>query len=134
MVCSMSSEAASGAMTGLRVIDLTRVLGGPYCTQILADHGADVIKVEPPAGDEGRDWGPPFHGEAAAYCVGITSTKRSIGLDLASEAGRAVLMKMLESADVLIENFKPGTLDKWGIGSDERRAEFPKRVHGRLCG
>ena len=89
----MSSEAAPGAMTGLRVIDLTRVLGGPYCTQILADHGADVIKVEPPAGDEVRDWGPPFHDEDAAYFVGINRNKRSIGLDLASEGGRTVLMK-----------------------------------------
>jgi crotonobetainyl-CoA:carnitine CoA-transferase CaiB-like acyl-CoA transferase len=104
----MDSPAAAGAMAELRVIDLTRVLGGPYCTQILADHGADVIKVEPPAGDEVRDWGPPFHEEDAAYFVGINRNKRSIGLDLASEGGRAVLMKMLESADVLIENFKPG--------------------------
>src|SRR5258708_6085712 len=95
----MNSQAAPGAMTGLRVIDLTRVLGGPYCTQILADHGADVIKVEPPAGDEVRDWGPPFHGDDAAYFVGINRNKRSIGLDLASEGGRAVLMKMLEGAD-----------------------------------
>ena len=130
----MSSEAAPGAMTGLRVIDLTRVLGGPYCTQILADHGADVIKVEPPAGDEVRDWGPPFHEEDAAYFVGINRNKRSIGLDLASEGGRAVLMKMLESADVLIENFKPGTLDKWGIGNDVLRAKFPKLVHCRISG
>src|SRR5664279_5797123 len=103
----MTTEDAPGAMTGLRVIDLTRVLGGPYCTQILADHGADVIKVEPPAGDEVRDWGPPFHDDDAAYFVGITRNTRSIGLDLASEGGRVVLMKMLESADVLIENFKP---------------------------
>ena len=130
----MSSEAAPGAMTGLRVIDLTRVLGGPYCTQILADHGADVIKVEPPAGDEVRDWGPPFHEEDAAYFVGINRNKRSIGLDLASEGGRVVLMKMLESADVLIENFKPGTLDKWGIGNDVLRAKFPKLVHCRISG
>src|SRR6202140_3658532 len=93
----MTNQEAPGAMTGLRVIDLTRVLGGPYCTQILADHGADVIKVEPPAGDEVRDWGPPFHGDDAAYFVGINRNKRSIGLDLASEGGRAVL---LESADV----------------------------------
>src|SRR3981189_3431054 len=89
---------APGAMTGLRVIDLTPVLAGPYCTQILADHGADVIKVEPPAGDEVRDWGPPFHGEDAAYFVGINPNNRSIGPDLASEGGRAVLMKRPEGA------------------------------------
>ena len=130
----MTTETAPGAMAGLRVIDLTRVLGGPYCTQILADHGADVIKVEPPAGDEVRDWGPPFHGEDAAYFVGINRNKRSIGLDLASEGGRVVLMKMLESADVLIENFKPGTLDKWGIGNDVLRAKFPRLVHCRISG
>ena len=130
----MTTETAPGAMAGLRVIDLTRVLGGPYCTQILADHGADVIKVEPPAGDEVRDWGPPFHGEDAAYFVGINRNKRSIGLDLASEGGRVVLMKMLESADVLIENFKPGTLDKWGIGNEVLRAKFPKLVHCRISG
>ena len=78
---------------------------------ILADHGADVIKVEPPAGDETRDWGRPSMRTDAAYFVGINRNKRSIGLDLASEGGRAVLMKLLEGADVLIENFKPGTLD-----------------------
>src|SRR6201992_409019 len=116
----MISPFVPGAMAGLRVIDLTRVLGGPYCTQILADHGADVIKVEPPAGDEVRDWSRPFHDEHAAYFSGINRTKRSIGLDLASEGGRAVLMKMLENADVLIENFKPGTPDKWGIAHEVR--------------
>jgi crotonobetainyl-CoA:carnitine CoA-transferase CaiB-like acyl-CoA transferase len=123
-----------GAMAGLRVIDLTRVLGGPYCTQILADHGADVIKVEPPAGDEVRDWGPPFHGEDAAYFIGINRNKRSIGLDLASPGGREVLLKLLDGADVLIENFKPGTLDKWGIGSEVLSARFPKLVHCRISG
>src|SRR6202030_1061783 len=130
----MTSETGPGAMTGLRGIDLTRVLGGPYCPQTLADHGADVVKVEPPAGDEVRDWGPPFHGEDAAYFVGINRNKRSIGLDLASEGGRAVLMKLLESGDVLIENFKPGTLEQWGIGSDVLRAKFPKLVHCRISG
>src|SRR5260370_6010154 len=130
----MTTENTAGAMSGLRVIDLTRVLGGPYCTQILADHGADVIKVEPPPGDEVRDWGPPFDGDDAAYFVGINRNKRSIGLDLASEGGRAVLMKMLAGADVLIENFKPGTLDKWGIGNDVLRARFPRLVHCRISG
>jgi crotonobetainyl-CoA:carnitine CoA-transferase CaiB-like acyl-CoA transferase len=130
----MTTENAAGAMTGLRVIDLTRVLGGPYCTQILADHGADVIKVEPPAGDEVRDWGPPFHDDDAAYFIGINRNKRSIGLDLASPGGRDVLLKMLESADVLIENFKPGTLDKWGIGNEMLSAKFPRLVHCRISG
>ncbi|MGY2931407.1 crotonobetainyl-CoA:carnitine CoA-transferase CaiB-like acyl-CoA transferase [Bradyrhizobium sp. GM6.1] len=134
MTEAASSGAAMGAMSGLRVIDLTRVLGGPYCTQILADHGADVIKVEPPAGDEVRDWGPPFHEEDAAYFIGINRNKRSIGLDLASEGGRTVLLKMLESADVLIENFKPGTLEKWGIGNEVLREKFPRLVHCRICG
>src|ERR1700741_3962422 len=130
----MTSDSTTGTMTGLRVIDLTRVLGGPYSTQILADHGADVIKIEPPAGDEVRDWGPPFHGEDAAYFVGINRNKRSIGLDLASDGGRGVLMKLLEGADVLIENFKPGTLDKWGIGNEVLRLKFPKLVHCRISG
>ena len=130
----MTPENARGAMTGLRVIDLTRVLGGPYCTQILADHGADVIKVEPPAGDEVRDWGPPFHEEDAAYFIGINRNKRSIGLDLAAPGGREVLLKLLEGADVLIENFKPGTLDKWGIGNEALGARFPRLVHCRISG
>jgi crotonobetainyl-CoA:carnitine CoA-transferase CaiB-like acyl-CoA transferase len=130
----MTTENAQGAMTGLRVIDLTRVLGGPYCTQILADHGADVIKVEPPAGDEVRDWGPPFHDDDAAYFIGINRNKRSIGLDLAAPGGPDVLLKMLEGADVLIENFKPGTLDKWGIGNEVLSAKFPKLVHCRISG
>src|ERR1700704_3193120 len=97
----MTTENAPGAMAGLRVIDLTRVLGGPYCTQILPPHGPDVIRVEPPAGDEVRDWGPPSHGDDAAYFVGINRNKRSIGLDLATAGGLTVLMKVLEGAAVL---------------------------------
>jgi formyl-CoA transferase len=130
----MTTQAAAGAMAGLRVIDLSRVLGGPYCTQILADHGADIVKVEPPAGDETRDWGPPFHDVDAAYFIGINRNKRSIGIDLASDGGREVLMHMLKDADVLIENFKPGTLDKWGIGNDFLRAKFPRLIHCRISG
>ena len=102
------STMSAGALAGYKVIDLTRVLGGPYCTMILADHGAEVIKVEPPQGDETRDWGPPFNDEGeSAYYQGVNRNKRSIGLDLSSEAGKAVLGKLLEDADVLIENFKP---------------------------
>src|SRR5215468_10629596 len=85
-----------GALAGLKVIDLTRVLGGPYCTMILSDHGAEVIKIEPPHGDEVRDWGPPFHENDASYFIGVNRNKRSIGLDLGKPEGKAVLLKLLE--------------------------------------
>src|SRR5215212_540988 len=99
---------SAGALAGLRVIDLTRVLGGPYCTMVLSDHGAEVIKLEPPQGDEVRDWGPPFDAEGdASYFLGVNRNKRSVGLDLAKPEGRQVLLRLLEGgADVLIENFK----------------------------
>ena len=99
---------SAGALAGLKVIDLTRVLGGPYCTMILSDHGAEVIKVEPPQGDEVREWGPPFQGDAASYFIGVNRNKQSIALDLGKPAGREVLLRLLEDADVLVENFKPG--------------------------
>ena len=125
-----------GALEGLKVIDLSRVLGGPYCGQMLADHGADVIKVEPPQGDETRLWGPPFDAEGiSAYFAGINRNKTTMALDLTKDAGRAVLLKLLESADVLIENFKAGTLEKWGLGYDAVLAQtFPQLVHARITG
>lgn len=131
----MSEQSREGALVGKTIIDLTRVLGGPYCTQILADHGATVIKVEPPRGDETRDWGPPYHGEDAAYFLGVNRNKRSMGLDLTSQEGRSVLLRMLENADVLIENYKPGTMEKWGLGYGETLAKrFPTLVHCRVSG
>ncbi len=124
-----------GALIGLKVIDLTRVLGGPYCTQILGDHGADVIKVEPPQGDEVRDWGPPFHEGEASYYIGINRNKRSIGLDLSRNQGREVLFRLLEAADIVIENFKTGTMEKWGLGYDDvLEARFPRLIHCRISG
>jgi formyl-CoA transferase len=102
----------AGALAGIKVVDLTRVLGGPYCTMILSDHGADVIKVEPPQGDEVRDWGPPFHEGDASYFIGVNRNKRSVALDLGKPEGKAVLMRLLDGADVLIENFKPGSMEK----------------------
>ncbi len=127
---------SGGALAGYRVIDCTRVLGGPYCTMILADHGAEVVKVEPPQGDETRDWGPPFRADGeAAYFQGVNRNKRSIGLDLSKDDGKAVLMRLLEGADVIAENFKPGTLEKWGLGYDEVLSQrFPRLVHCRITG
>ena len=124
-----------GALAGLKVVDLSRVLGGPYGTMILSDHGASVIKVEPPQGDETRDWGPPFdpvHG--AAYFMGVNRNKRSLGLDLSKPAGRTVLLRLLEDADVLVENFKPGTMERWGIGYGDLSPQFPRLVHCRVSG
>jgi formyl-CoA transferase len=129
-----------GALAGLKVVDLTRVLGGPYCTMVLSDHGADVIKLEPPQGDETRDWGPPFTenpdgSRDASYFLGVNRNKRSVGLDLSRPEGRAVLLRLLEGADVLVENFKPGTMERWGLGYEADLApRFPRLVHCRVSG
>lgn len=130
------AAVGAGALAGVKVVDLTRVLGGPYCTMILADHGATVIKVEPPQGDETRDWGPPFREDGeSAYFQGVNRNKRSIGLDLSTDAGKAVLDKLLADADVLIENFKPGTLEKWGLGYEEVLSKrYPRLIHCRVTG
>ncbi len=125
-----------GALDGLKVIDLSRVLGGPYCGQMLADHGAEVIKIEPPQGDETRTWGPPFDKEGiSAYFAGINRNKRTIALDLSKPEGREVLLRLLAEADVLIDNFKTGTMEKWGIGYAATLAKkFPRLVHARVSG
>jgi len=127
---------SAGALAGVKVVDLTRVLGGPYCTMILADHGATVIKVEPPQGDETRDWGPPFREDGeSAYFQGVNRNKRSIGLDLSKDAGKDALARLLADADVLIENFKPGTLEKWGLGyEDVLSKRYPQLIHCRVTG
>ena len=121
-----------GALAGITVIDLSRVLGGPYATQILGDHGADVLKVEPPQGDETRSWGPPFRGGASAYFAGVNRNKRGLVLDLKTEAARETLLGLLAGADVLVENFKTGTLEGWGLGDLTDR--FPRLVHCRVTG
>jgi formyl-CoA transferase len=125
-----------GALEGLKVVDLSRVLGGPYCGQMLADHGAEVIKVEPPQGDETRTWGPPFDQEGiSAYFAGINRNKRTMALDLSRPEGRTVLLRLLEGADVLIDNFKTGTMEKWGIGyADTLSTKFPRLIHARVSG
>jgi len=102
---------------------------------ILSDHGADVIKVEPPQGDETRDWGPPFRDGDASYFIGVNRNKRSIALDLGRPGGRAVLLRLLDGADVLIENFKPGDMEKWGLDYERDLApRFPRLIHCRVSG
>ncbi|GAB7539857.1 CaiB/BaiF CoA transferase family protein [Burkholderia sp. 3C] len=130
----MSTNQVTGALQGLRVIDLSRVLGGPYCTQALADHGAQVIKLEPPDGDETRGWGPPFVGDTASYFVGVNRNKQGICVDLSCEAGRHILWQLLEGADVLVENFKPGTLERWGMDYPLLSKRFPRLIHCAISG
>ncbi len=126
---------ADSALGRLRVVDLSRVLAGPLCTQILADHGADVIKVEPPGGDDTRGWGPPFDGDTAAYFLAANRGKRSVVIDLTTEAGVAQLHGLLAGADVLVENMPPGRLARWGVGEDaEIAARYPRLVHCHISG
>jgi crotonobetainyl-CoA:carnitine CoA-transferase CaiB-like acyl-CoA transferase len=123
------------ALDGLRVVDLSRVLAGPLCTQMLADHGADVVKVEPPAGDETRTFGPPFDASGdAAYFSAVNRGKRSIALDLSKPQGRAIVERLLADADVLVENFLPGTMERWGLGYAALAERHPRLVYCSISG
>ncbi|MBC8118863.1 MAG: CoA transferase, partial [Burkholderiaceae bacterium] len=128
-------ERQRGALDGVRVIDLSRVLAGPLCTQMLADHGADVIKIEPPTGDDTRRLGPPFdeHGDAA-YFSSVNRGKRSVCLDLTQPADRAVLLSLLKDADVLVENFLPGTMKRWGLDEASLAPIFPRLIYCSITG
>jgi len=131
-----ASDLTRGAVTGLKVVDLSRVLAGPLCTQMLADHGADVVKIEPPSGDETRGLGPPFDAAGqAAYFSAVNRGKRGMALDLSRANGRAVLEALLEGADVLVENFLPGTMERWGLGYEANLSErFPRLIYCAISG
>ncbi len=117
------------------VLDLTRILAGPLCTMMLGDMGADVIKVEPPgAGDDTRGWGPPFAAGEAAYFLGVNRNKRSLTLNMAAPPGQKVLAGLIEKADVSIDNFKLGTLEKWGFGDAWFEAHAPQVVRCSITG
>ncbi len=122
------------ALEGVTVLDCTQVMAGPFCTMLLADMGADVIKVEKPGGDDSRRMGPPFiNGESAAF-MGINRNKRSIVLDLRNEADRSVLRRIAAQADVVAENFRPGTMARLGLGPDTLRAEHPELIWVSISG
>lgn len=124
-----------GSLAGIRVVDLTRIVAGPLCTQMLADHGAEVVKVEPPDGDETRRWGPPYvRPGTSAYFTGINRNKTNVCLDLRTPQGQEVLDALLTDADVLVENFKPGTLAKWGLGDEVIAERYPRLVYCRITG
>jgi crotonobetainyl-CoA:carnitine CoA-transferase CaiB-like acyl-CoA transferase len=125
----------NGPLAGFTVLDLTRVLSGPYCTMVLADLGARVIKVEHPGkGDDTRHWGPPFVGVESAYFLSINRNKESVTLDFKPAGGRDVLERLIAHADVLVENFRPGTLARAGFGWEAMRARFPRLVYASISG
>ena len=121
-------------LQGLRVLDLSRVVSGPYCTQMLADHGADVIKVEPPGGDETRRFGPPFAGDDATYFLSINRGKRSIAVDLKTEQGLKLVLDLAARADVVVENFRPGVAERLGVGPKALCVRDPKLIYCSISG
>lgn len=131
----MNEKTQQGALAGLKVVDASRVLAGPFAGQILGDHGADVIKIESPEGDECRAFGPPFVNGSSAYFNAVNRNKRSLVLDLGQEGDRQRWFEILESADVLLENFKLSTLQSWGIEDALWfTRKFPRLVHCRITG
>ncbi|MBX5445746.1 MAG: CoA transferase [Sphaerobacter sp.] len=125
----------SGPFAGVRVLDLSRILSGPYCTMVLADYGAEVIKVERPgAGDDTRHWGPPFIGGESGYFLSINRNKKSITVDMSTPEGREIIYRLARTADVAIENFRPGTADRLGIGYERLRQENPSIIYCSISG
>jgi crotonobetainyl-CoA:carnitine CoA-transferase CaiB-like acyl-CoA transferase len=126
---------AAGALDGIRVLDLTRALAGPYCTLMLGDHGADIIKVEMPGtGDETREWTPPSIKGVSAYYLSINRNKRSVTVDLKNPDGKRVLERLIEKCDVVVENFSPGTLARLGFPDERVRAINPRTILCHISG
>lgn len=121
-------------LEGIRVVDLTRVLSGPFCTMTLADLGADVIKIEPPSGDDTRHWGPPFVNGESTYFMSVNRSKKSITLNLKSQSGAQALWDLIQTADIVVENFRPGTLDRLGFGWEELHRRFPAVILVSISG
>ena len=126
-------------LEGIKVVDLSRVLAGPWCTQLLADLGADVIKIERPgSGDDTRHWGPPWHGDGdsrvAAYFLSANRGKKSAAIDFAKPDGAALVRKLAQGADVVVENFKVGGLDKFGLDAASLQAANPRLIYASITG
>ncbi len=113
----MSADNTESALSGIRVLDFSHALAGPYCTLLLADFGAEVFKLESPGGgDMGRGWGPPFAGGYSSFFLGLNRGKYGISIDLKQQAGVELCLQLIDRMDVLIENFRPGTMDRLGFG------------------
>jgi crotonobetainyl-CoA:carnitine CoA-transferase CaiB-like acyl-CoA transferase len=130
----LPAKGVGQALTGIRIIDFTHVFQGPLATQLLADYGADVIKVERPgAGDWSRSWGPFIDGVSMPY-ASLNRNKRSIAVDLKAPAGRQIILRLIERADVLVHNFRAGTMEKLGLGYDDLKSDYPRLVYAYSSG
>ena len=125
--------AGRGPLAGLLALDLTRVLAGPYCTMLLSDLGARIVKVEPPGGDDARAYGPWVEGESA-YFMSLNRGKESVALDLKAPPDRALFERMLARADILVENFRPGTMARLGYGWDALSERHPRLIYAACSG
>jgi len=122
-------------LAGLTILDLSRVLSGPYCTMLAADMGARVIKIEhPERGDDTRAWGPPFLAGESAYYLSINRNKESVAIDFKTPLGRKALDELIARADVLVENFRPGTLDRLGLGYNDLQVRYPRLIYASISG
>ncbi len=126
---------SSGPLAGVRILDLSRILSGPFATMIFADLGADVIKLENPiTGDDTREWAPPYQGDQSAYFLSVNRNKRGIAVDLKAEQGREIALRLAERADVVVENFRPGTAGRLGLGYDALSALNPRLIYASISG
>ncbi|MBN3846141.1 CoA transferase [Paraburkholderia sp. Ac-20342] len=125
----------SKPLSGVRIIDLTRVVSGPFATMHLGDLGAEIIKIEEPVnGDDSRAFGPPFVGGESAYFLSVNRNKRSCAIDLKSDAGRQILLQLIDTADVVVQNFRPGTMDRLGLDNETLRKRNPKLICCAISG
>jgi crotonobetainyl-CoA:carnitine CoA-transferase CaiB-like acyl-CoA transferase len=123
-----------GVLSGIRVIDFTRVVAGPYCTMMLGDLGAEVLKIESPQGDDTRKWGPPFVGDESAYFLAINRNKKSVCLDLRTEEGLEAARKLIITADIVIENFRSGVMEQLGLSYDDLHPHHPGLIYCSISG
>lgn len=130
----MTQSAATGPLAGLLVADFSRILAGPYATMLLADLGAEVIKVEGPRGDDTRTWQPPVHDGVATYYLGINRNKRSVIMDFGDTEDAALARELASRADIMIENFRPGGLRRWGLDYESVSAANPKIIYASISG
>ena len=130
-----SQPPPSGPLAGVRVLDLSRILSGPFATMIFADLGAEVIKLENPrTGDDTREWAPPYQGDESAYFLSVNRNKRGIAVDLKTEQGREIALRLADRADVVVENFRPGTAGRLGLGYDALTARNPGLIYASISG